>query len=187
MEGRTAMTHVKDIMSTQLIVVSPDLPLRDLVDLLAAEHVGGAPVVSGGKPVGIITLDDVVSFQASLRGVPAVGPEESVWGEEPAAEPEEDEGTGSEPFLHAWSDAGADLTERFEEVSGPEWDFLAEHTVEEAMSRRLWTAAPGDTVEKAARKMSRAEVHRLLVMDAGRLPAIVTASGVARGAADGGR
>ena len=40
------MTFVRDLMSTQLVVVSPELSLRDLIELLANAHLGGAPVLA---------------------------------------------------------------------------------------------------------------------------------------------
>lgn len=172
-------------MTTRLVVVSPDLTLRNLVDLLAAEHVSGAPVVSGGKPVGVISLDDIVSFEASLPTAPTEGSEDIVWDEEAPPGSEEGEEADGAYFQDAWADAGAELVERFEAVRGPEWDFLGGHTVEEAMSRRLWTASPDEPVEAAARRMTEAEVHRLLVLDQGRLCGIVSTSDVTRAVAEG--
>lgn len=183
------MTLLKDIMTTQLVVVTPDLSLRDLVDLLVAKHLSGAPVVSGGnsggKLMGIITLDDIASFQASLPTVPIDGSEEGVWDEDNPPASVEGEESDSAYFQDTWADAGAELVERFEAVRGPEWDFLGEHTVEEAMSRRLLTAAPDEAVDVAARRMMEAEVHRLLVLDQGRLCGIVTTSDVTRAVGQG--
>jgi CBS domain-containing protein len=178
------MALVKDIMTARLVVVGPDLSLRDLADLLAAEHVSGAPVVAGTRTVGVVTLDDVISFQASQPVVPTEGSPEIVWEEEPEPGLVEGEESDSVYFLDSWADAGADLAERFASIRGPEWDFLGEHTVAEAMSRRLRTVAPEETVEEAARRMTAARVHRLLVLDRGKLCGIITASDVTRAVAE---
>lgn len=182
------MTLVRDIMTDRLVVVSPDLTLRDLADLLATEHLSGAPVVSGSRPVGIVTLDDIISFQASLPVVPtSTESEEPSWDEEPEPEPEAQvEGEpGGAFFLDSWADVGADVAERFAAVRGPEWDLLGEHTVAEAMSRRLATIGAEDPVEEAARRMVAANIHRLLVLDGDRLCGIITTTDITRAVAEG--
>ena len=40
------MTLVKEVMSTELVVVDPGLSLRDLVELLANGHLSGAPTTT---------------------------------------------------------------------------------------------------------------------------------------------
>lgn len=181
------MSLVKDVMSTQLAVVSPDLSLRDLVELLATEHLGGAPVVAGGKVVGVVTLDDIAAFQASVPPVPTNQPEEVGWDDEPppGTVPGEDE-AASAYFLDAWADAGADLVERTSTIGGPEWDLMGEHTVQEVMTRRLETIGPDAPIEAAARRMESAEIHRLIVVDdRRRLLGIITTSDITRAVAEG--
>ena len=89
------MTQVKDIMTTQLVVVNPQLSLRDLIELLADEHLSGAPVVADGKVVGVVTVTDIIDFQSNLPPVPTEQTEglaESVDGDEkPESEPAENE------------------------------------------------------------------------------------------------
>ena len=179
------MSAVREIMSTKLVVVSPQLSLRDLIELLAKEQLGGAPVVREGSIVGVITLADILTFQASLPPVPI---EES---EAPEPQPEaggtadsEDESV-SAFYVDLWPDAEAELPERSEALRGPEWDVLSQHTVEEARSRRLWTVGPDETVEAAARRMEEARLHRLLVVEKGRLSGIVTSADVTRAVAEG--
>jgi CBS domain-containing protein len=182
------MTQVKDIMSTELVIVSPQLSLRDVVELLAREHLGGAPVVSESKVVGVITLDDILSFEASLPPVP-VGPTEEPEDpgviEAPSDEADEDEAV-SAFYVDLWPDVEAELPERSASLRGPEWDRLSEHTVEEAMTRRLRTVTADTPIEAAARLMQEADIHRLLVVDdEGRLNGIVTTSDVTRAVAQG--
>jgi CBS domain-containing protein len=182
-----AMTLVRDIMSTQLVVVSPQLSLRDLVELLAKEHLGGAPVVSEGKVLGVVTVDDIMSFQASLPAVPVDEPGMQGLGEEDDPRPEVEQGDEADAafFVDLWPDAGAELPERAASLRGPEWDMLSEHTVEEAMSRRLRTITSDQPIEVAAQLMQEADIHRLLVVDHGHLSGIVTTSDVSRAVAEG--
>ena len=181
------MTLVRDVMTTELVVVSPQLSLRDLVELLADENLSGAPVVTEGKIVGVVTLDDIVSFQASLPAVPTDDPGMRDPGEEtePRVEVEEGDEADAAYFVDLWPDAGAELPERAASLRGPEWDVLSEHTVEEAMSRRLRTIASGESIEAAAQRMQEADIHRLLVVDDGRLSGIITTSDISRAVAEG--
>lgn len=180
------MTLVKDVMTTELVVVSPELSLRDLVELFASEHVSGAPVVRRGKVAGVVTLDDVASFQASIPPVPGNEPGEIGWDEEEPFGAVEGEEAPSAYFLDTWADVGADLVERTSTLGGPEWDLMGEHTVEEAMSRKLLTIGPEEPVEEAARRMDQADVHRLIVVgENDRLLGIITTSDITRAVAQG--
>ncbi|HEV8150087.1 MAG TPA: CBS domain-containing protein [Gemmatimonadales bacterium] len=179
------MSQVRDIMTTELVVVSPQLSLRDLLELLAQQHLGGAPVVAEGKLVGVITLDDVVAFQASLPAVPTEDTEEQSWDGEPRRGSVEGDEAVAAYFVDLWPDTGAELPERAAALRGPEWDLLSEHSVEEAMSRQLSTIGPEEAIDVAARKMEEHDIHRLLVVEEGRLSGIVTVSDVTRAVAEG--
>jgi CBS domain-containing protein len=141
--------------------------------------------VAQGKVVGVVSLDDIVSFQANLAPVPTDGAEEIGWDEEPPAGAGEGEDAPGAYFEDLWADAGASVVERIEAIRGPEWDLLAEHTVAEAMSRRLRAIGPEQTIQTAARQMGERDIHRLLVMENARLVGIVTTSDVTRAVAEG--
>lgn len=177
------MPRVRDVMTPDVISVSPELSLRDLVDLLAAEHITGAPVVVGGKVVGIVTADDVLSFLSSQPVVPTTRPTDSEYDFEPVGEWVEDEEAPGAYFFDAWSDAGADAVERLRTVSSPEWDLLAEHVVAEAMSRKVASVGPDADLASAAERMERFGMHRLLVLDRGTLVGILTTSDITRAVA----
>lgn len=179
------MLRLRDIMTTDVISVHPDSTLRDAMELLVQHHVSGAPVVVGDNVVGVVSASDLLSFAASTPTVPTERPAEieTVEVEEPADWIEGEEPAG-EFFLGQWSDAGADVSERFSEVTGPEWDLFAEHTVSEAMTRTLCTL-PSDTfVDRAADVMRRAGIHRVLVMEEGKLLGIATMTDIANAVAD---
>jgi CBS domain-containing protein len=156
------------------------------VELLARQHIGGAPVMEGNRVVGVVTADDVLSFLASEPVVPRVREEEQEYEAEPEEEPAE-EGVEAPAafFADTWSDAGAEAVERFEALESPEWDLLGEHVVAEAMTRRLLRIGPDQEVSKAAKVMHDERVHRLLVMDGKDLFGIVTATDVMNAVAEG--
>ena len=75
------MLKLRDIMTRDVITVSPDLALRDAMELLTARHVSGAPVVSDSKVVGVVSVTDLLSFAASQPGGPTERTDQSEWGE----------------------------------------------------------------------------------------------------------
>jgi len=184
------MLKVRDIMTPELIILDPELTLRSAVDLLAQRRISGAPVMTGGRMVGVLSAMDILGFEASVPGVPTEQPEFEEQGESVSAEIEEQDSLaeGEEPpsayFTDLWSDAGADLVERFRATQGPEWDLLAEHTVAEAMSSAVRTVAADASVRGAARAMRDERIHRLLVMQGDTLVGIVTALDIVGAVAD---
>ena len=174
------MLSVRDLMSTDVVVVSPDLSIRDALELLTERHIGGAPVMTDGRVVGVVTAADLLAFEAGTAPAP-------VEREDQLEEELEDEETvpPSAFFTDWWTDAGADVVERGRAVAEPEWDVLAEHTVTEAMSTSLLWVAPQEPVARAAALMGSREVHRLLVLERGRLVGILTTTDIARAVADG--
>ena len=131
------MPKVRDLMSTDVVSVVPELTLRSAVELFVARHIGGAPVMAGSRLVGVISATDILSFEASTPGVPAAGPDRPEWELEPSEEWREEDEAPAAFFSDLWTNAGCDVMERFEQTGGPEWDILAEHTVSEVMSRRV--------------------------------------------------
>jgi len=144
---------VRDIMSTGVLTLSPDLTLRDAIELLTARHISGAPVVAGGRVVGVISANDVLAFEAATPGIPTEQPDQPE--QDGLEEPEEQiwERKTEPPgayFSEFWSDAGAEVAERFAELKGPEWDVLEEHTVAEAMSRGVRSVRRDLSVDERA-------------------------------------
>jgi CBS domain-containing protein len=178
------MLTVRDLMTTDVATVDPDLTLRDAVELFTARHVSGAPVTAGGRLVGVLSASDVLAFEGETPGVPTERPELELeeWNE--PTEWVEGEEAPAAFFSEQWSDAGADVLERFAEVRGPEWDRLAEHTVGEAMTPSLCSIAPFVDIYTAAEYMLRAGVHRLIVTEDGRLVGVLSSMDIVRAVAE---
>lgn len=182
------MARLDEIMTTDVVPVSAGSSLRAVVEVLRGENVTGAPVVSGSDVVGIVSATDLLEFEASNPGVPSEQPSQLEWGEAEEEEPEEwleGEEPPAEFFVDLWPDVGADLRERFEEVGGPEWDVLEEHTVDEVMTHTLYSLAPDTDVREAARYMIDRGIHRLVVVEDSRLVGIVTTTDIVRAVAEG--
>ena len=178
------MLRLRDVMTADPATLSPEMSVRDAMRLLVARRVSGAPVLEGKRVVGVVSGTDLAGFASSLPGVPTerVPEEPGEW--EPTQEWEE----GAEPpatyFGEMWDDAGAEVDERFVEDHSPEWDALAEHTVDEVMTRSVCSLPPDASVAEAADYMRRAGVHRILVIENGALEGVVSAFDVARAVAD---
>jgi CBS domain-containing protein len=182
------MLKLRDIMTRDVTTVSSDRTLRDAMELLVTRHVSGAPVVSAGKVVGVISATDLLSFTVSQpdeQGGEGTTDEDGCdsWESEPES------GEGAEPsgayFTETWSDTGDELNElRFNDLVGRELDALNERTVGEVMTRRICSLPSSADVPKAADYMRREGIHRLLVMDDGNLSGIVSAMDITRAVAD---
>ncbi|HEU4564928.1 MAG TPA: CBS domain-containing protein [Gemmatimonadaceae bacterium] len=180
------MLRVREIMTQDVVTVSPEATLRDAMALLTARHVSGAPVVAGGRVVGVLSGTDLLSFASSTPPAPRERDEELEPDDMDEAQAwDEDEDSPSAYFSDMWEDAGADVTERFRAADAPEWDVLEEHTVSEVMTRAVCSIEPDADVPHAADYMRRAGIHRLLVMEGGRLVGIISSMDVARAVADG--
>ena len=64
------MLRLRDIMTTELATLTPDMNLHDAVAVLADNHVGGAPVVQGGKLVGLFSASDLLTYLTDIEGGP---------------------------------------------------------------------------------------------------------------------
>lgn len=177
------MLTVRDLMTRDVATVDPQLTLREAVELFSERHVSGAPVTAGGHVVGVLSASDVLAFEAETPGVPPERPEMEAEDLDEPAEWVEGEEAPATFFSDQWSDVGADVLERFAEISGPEWDYLAEHTVADAMTPVLCSVAPFVDIYTAAEYMIRAGVHRLIVLEEGRLVGILSSLDIVRAVA----
>lgn len=179
------MTHVSEIMTSDVATVTPDMTLREALEALRARTVGGAPVLHGADVVGVLSMADLLELQATRPAVPAFREDQAEWSDWGEPEPWKEGESPPQFFLDFWTDAGADTSERMGRIEGPEWDFLADYNVGEVMSRKLLHVRPEDDVRIAARRMTDAGVHRVLVLDGGCLVGVLSASDVVAAVAEG--
>jgi CBS domain-containing protein len=179
-----SMLRLRDIMTADLVTLTPETTLREAFEQLSAHHVSGAPVLDGSRVAGVVTASDLLAFTASVPGVPT---DDAIASDEEHGAPLADDGDdpAARYYTDLWSEGGADAASRFAETRAPEWDLLAEHTVSEVMTRRVLALPSSADVSEAAERMRASEVHRVLVMDGERLVGIVTALDVARAVAEG--
>jgi CBS domain-containing protein len=65
---------LKDIMTSSLVSVTPQMTLREAMELLSENHISGVPVMSGNKIVGVFTASDLLDFLAEYDDTsPSIG------------------------------------------------------------------------------------------------------------------
>lgn len=177
---------IRDVMTTDVLTLSPATTVREAAELLVAHHVGGAPVVAGQRVVGVLSLTDIADFEANVPAVPSERTDEVEWGD--LTETPRDYESEAEPagtfFTELWTDVGAEVDARFDAARMSERDVLGEHTVDEVMSRTVHSMSPDAQVDAAAYQMQELGIHRVLVMDKGKLLGIVTTMDVAKAVAE---
>jgi CBS domain-containing protein len=62
-------TKVKDVMSSPLVVVEPNLNLEDAVRLMFQMKIKKLPVVEEKRLVGLVTLTDIARFQPQMMTI----------------------------------------------------------------------------------------------------------------------
>lgn len=181
------MITLRHLMTPEVHTLDPNMTLREAVELLADWGVSGAPVVSGGRLVGVVSGTDILEFESSSPGVPTWRGDQQEWGEWGPPQDVEDEATDppSAYFRDMWADSEAGVSERMGAPDTPEWDFLSEHVVGEVMTRRVLSLPPDAGIAEAARTMVDTGVHRLLVVEDDRLVGIVSTMDFVRAVAEG--
>ncbi len=168
------MLKLKDLMKRDLVNVSPDLTLRELLEVFNEQEVSGAPVVAGGRVVGVISTTDIFDFQEENPGlVPRSG--------SALDEPPKRRGGGFE----SWDPSEGGDMEWVRTTRSSDLDLLDEHRVADVMTRDVLSQPSNTSVKAAAAYMLDAGIHRILVIDDGELQGIVTTTDIVRAVADG--
>jgi CBS-domain-containing membrane protein len=138
------MLKVKDIMTKEVISVSPDTEIVHAAKILLEKRINGMPVIDAfGRLVGIICQSDLVAQQ---KGIPIP----SVF-------------TLLESFIPLTSMKRIDK----------EMEKIAALTVKEAMTLEPVTVRPETEIEEVAKLMVDKKFHTLPVVDGGKVVGIV--------------
>lgn len=153
---------VRDVMRTEVRTVDPDVTLPDLERRFVAHRVSGFPVVRDGRLVGIVSRSDVVR-QLSV------------------------EQTRAESISDYYREATGDYhpEQDLEAIAERVGQRLEKLRVEDMMIRELITVGPADSLQEVARVLVEHGIHRVPVVDAGRLLGIVSTLDLVRLLAEG--
>lgn len=183
------MVTLHDVMTVDLLTIEPEATLREAAELFAAEHVSGLPVVAGSEVVGVISVSDLMRFDADRPSSsprhrdldePEWAPGEEIW---PASG--EDEAAATY-YTEIRDNVATELSGRFGQLQDPARDDLGERQVGDIMTRDLLTLSPEVEVREAARRMLLAEVHRVLVVEEDRLLGVVSTTDMMKAVAQYG-
>ncbi|HEX5832189.1 MAG TPA: CBS domain-containing protein [Gemmatimonadaceae bacterium] len=171
------MQRLRDIMTTDVVTVTPETTIREAMELFASRHISGAPVVSGRKVVGVVSATDLMSLASALPNVPDDQVAVAEW--EPPSE------LPGRYFSELSSeDSDRDVQQRFAETAGSERSMLDDLTVSDAMTRATYSLPPDAEITRAADFMQRVHAHRILVMQDDELVGIVSAMDVTKAVAE---
>ena len=158
--------RVSELMQTKVLTVRPSMSLVELHRFLLSHHIGGAPVVDGGRLVGIVTRSDIIRQMAVDRSIA-----------EQIADYERDPGTGRLP--------GNGETDENEWINETASELLNRMTVGDVMTHELITVGPDADLQAVADLMVHNRIHRMIVKEGERLAGILTAFDLVRLFADG--
>jgi len=173
------MLHVRDIMTSDVVTLTPDASIREAMELLSARHLSSAPVLSGQTVTGIISMSDIVDFIITSPDAAVGEPAVDSWSEAGAVREDEvsEEGLPDD----TWEEWPQDDTDARLDDGAREGDaLLDQHTVEEAMTEGAIGIPSGASIRQAATAMRKHGVHRVLVMEGKKLVGIVSALDIAR-------
>ena len=139
------MLTVRDIMTKDVITVTPDMEVVAAAKILMDNHINGAPVVDeGGNVVGILCRDDLISQQKKLP-LPSF-------------------------FIVLDGIIPLSSSRHIEK----EMEKIAATTVEHAMTPEPVTVSPDTPIEDVASLMVDKKIHTIPVLnDEGRLAGVV--------------
>lgn len=148
-----------DVMQAAVVSVAPSLPAAELEALLDRERISGAPVVEAGQLVGVVSRADLVGAAAGAEGA-------------------------ADALLAYYEDTGGASSSR-----GDRARLVGEHVaslrVRDLMRTDLVTVAPVAPLREVAAKLTERRIHRVLVVEDGRLVGIVSSLDVLRPLAEG--
>ncbi|UGV40067.1 CBS domain-containing protein [Methanococcoides orientis] len=150
---------VKDIMSSSVIVCSPEDSISSVAQLLKKEDISGVPVVSGSNVMGIVSEGDLLK----LLEIPEHG---GLWLPSPFEVIEI-------PIreLISWEDTKKMLSD------------VGSKPVSDIMEKDIFTVSLESSVEDASKLMTKHKINRLPVLDGDKLVGIITRGDIIRGLA----
>lgn len=67
LEDRTEGAPVREIMSSPLVVATPETTIDECMALMTDRRIRHVPVVEDGKVVGLVSIGDLVKFKSKLQ------------------------------------------------------------------------------------------------------------------------
>lgn len=143
-----------DFMTKAVVTVDPSLPAVELERLLDRERISGAPVLAEGRLVGVVSRADLARAQT-------------------------DASDDADALLDYYRDAGGGSPGRSEHarLAGARAETLC---VRDLMTTELVAVTPDRPVAEIAKTLVGHGIHRLLVVEKGRLCGVISSLDVVR-------
>lgn len=160
--------RARDIMTTDIISVDPEMKLIELENKFLEEKVSGAPVIEDGKLVGVVSRSDFIRLHAVNQSF-------------------------AENLCDFYQNVGLDgtapclttATMSKQGIGQQVTELMAKQTVRDAMIHKIITASPDTCVHDLAAEMLDRHIHRILITTGDKLEGIVSASDLIRLLAEG--
>lgn len=143
----------KDLMTKRVVSIHFETSLQETLETLSEEKISGAPVVDQeGKPIGVISLTDIASYEVNKAPKPT---------------------SGQTSFYSIPETEGLVGIEDVEET-GQLDEMLSTVPVVRAMTPTIFSVAPATPIPQVAGRMVQERVHRILVTDKGKIVGLVS-------------
>jgi CBS domain-containing protein len=143
-----------DLMTSDVLTVRADMTVSELAGFLSEEEITGAPVEDDeGRVVGVVSVVDVARADSDEAG------RRTAW-----------EAFEADSYVHDWDQTLPDGEIRVRHLRNDRV------TVRDIMNPAVHSVDPEATVPEIARKMLDFHLHRLLVVEDGRLAGIISTS-----------
>lgn len=148
--------RARDVMQSELITADPEQSLAEVRHLLFESHISGAPVVSEGRLIGMVSRSDLVRVEELVEALDGEISQEQQWVQQ------------TDGFRHSNVEGFRGFQKR-----------LGQLRVKDAMRAQVLTCSPDTPIREVAAEMVRQHVHRIVVVE-GRAPVgIVSALDIA--------
>lgn len=145
---------VKDVMSKNVITISPEESISNAIDKMAKNNISGLIVVEDEKVVGVISESDVLKIFKSEF-------------------PELKLSSNISLSIFSLIKSGIKIIREIKKIG--------KLKVKDLMSKKVFFVKPEDTILEAARIMSKKDVRRLTVIDeSGKLVGIISRTDILR-------
>ncbi|MGC8598611.1 MAG: HPP family protein [Thermoplasmata archaeon] len=134
---------VGEVMTKNVITLRPDMTVKEAMEILVKNNIGGAPVTVNGKLVGIVTQRDLLSYLDMAY-------KRQGWIFIPT------------PFdIIEVPRLTALPYEKFTEI----YEKFGQEKIENVMQKKVYFVEPDDDIEDAIQLLGKAKVNRLPVVD----------------------
>ena len=145
------MLNAGDIMTTDVITVKKETPLKELAEILYKNHINGVPVLDDdGRLIGIICESDLIRKDKKLHIPTVVALFDAVF----------------------YLESSKNVEKEIKRINAT--------TVEELFTREVVTVDEKTPIEEIATLMTRKKIYTIPVMDGNRLVGIVGKGDVIR-------